>query len=154
MRSRRHITIGWVVFVATAVAASFGARAYEPAMNYTLQCMGCHTPDGAGVPDRVPSIRTTLLPFARMPEGRQFLVQVPGSAQSTLSNAELATLLNWMIDNLSEERGDYQRFTEEEVARYRPHALVGVRATRERLLASQPSAAQAGTSAQSSSRAQ
>jgi hypothetical protein len=140
MRSRRHFRIGRVIAVATAAAASFGAQAYEPAMNYTLQCMGCHTPDGAGVPDRVPSIRTTLLPFARLAAGRQFLVQVPGSAQSTLSNAELAELLNWMIDNLSAERGDYQRFTEEEVARYRPQALVEVRATRERLLASSSAA--------------
>jgi cytochrome c551/c552 len=140
MRSRRHFRIGRVIAVATAAAASFGAPAYEPAMNYTLQCMGCHTPDGAGVPDRVPSIRTTLLPFARLAAGRQFLVQVPGSAQSTLSNAELAELLNWMIDNLSAERGDYQRFTEEEVARYRPQALVEVRATRERLLASSSAA--------------
>jgi hypothetical protein len=109
-------------------------------MNYTLQCMGCHTPDGSGVPGRVPSIRTTLLPFARMPAGRQFLVQVPGSAQSTLSNAELAELLNWMIQNLSAEpgRNDYQRFTEGEVAGYRKHALVEVRATRERLLAATP----------------
>jgi len=126
----------------TLVAGLFApAQAYEPSMNYKLQCMGCHTPDGAGVPGRVPSIRTTLLPFARMPEGRRFLVQVPGSAQSTLNNAELAELLNWMIQNLSTAPGkpDYKRFTEEEVAGYRPHALVAVRATRERLLAAQSS---------------
>ena len=117
-------------------------------MNYTLQCMGCHTPDGAGVPPRVPSIRTTLLPFARMPEGRKFLVQVPGAAQSTLSNAELAVLLNWMIENLSAERGDFQRFTESEVATYRPHALVEVRATRERLLGSHAPPAQPASQGQ------
>jgi hypothetical protein len=125
----------------TALASGLGlmprAHAYEPAMNYTLQCMGCHTPDGAGVPGHVPSIRTTLLPFARTAAGRQFLVQVPGAAQSTLSNAELATLLNWMIQNLSAEQGDYKHFTEEEVAGYRTHALIEVRATRERLLAAQ-----------------
>jgi hypothetical protein len=140
MRTRRHSTTGRLFALASGVIACSGASAYEPAMNYTLQCMGCHTPDGAGVPDRVPSIRATLLPFARMAEGRKFLVQVPGAAQSTLSNAELAVLLNWMIQNLSAERGDFQRFTEAEVASYRPHALVEVRATRERLLASHASA--------------
>src|SRR5262245_19142779 len=134
---RRPAAFRRIIALASGIAAAVSAHAYEPAMNYTLQCMGCHTPDGAGVPDRVPSIRETLLPFARMAAGRQFLVQVPGSAQSTLSNAELAALLNWMIENLSKERGDYQRFTEEEVARYRPHALVEVRATRARLLAAQ-----------------
>jgi hypothetical protein len=113
------------------------APAHEPSMNYTLHCMGCHTPDGSAVPDRVPAIRTTLLPFARMAEGRKFLVQVPGAAQSTLSNAELAELLNWMIANLGSGAGapSFTRYTEEEVAGYRQHALIEVRATRERLLA-------------------
>jgi hypothetical protein len=110
--------------------------AYEPPMNYALQCMGCHTPDGAGVADRVPSIRDTLLPFARMADGRRFLVQVPGSAQSTLSNAELAELLNWMIRTLSaaQPAAPFVPFTEREVADYRTQTLIEVRATRERLL--------------------
>ena len=129
--------MGLLAALASGLSLFSSAQAYEPAMNYTLQCMGCHTPDGAGVPGHVPSIRTTLLPFARVAAGRQFLVQVPGAAQSTLSNAELAKLLNWMIENLSNERGEYQRFTEKEVAGYRTHALVEVRATRERLLADQ-----------------
>jgi hypothetical protein len=123
-------------------AASLGAGcsvafAYEPAMNYALQCMGCHTPDGAGVPDRVPSIRDTLVPLAGMAEGRRYLVQVPGSAQSTLSNAELAELLNWMIRTLSAVRapGTLAPFTEAEVREYRAHTLSQVRETRERLLA-------------------
>src|SRR5258706_15678133 len=76
------------------------AAAFEPSVNYMLQCMGCHTPDGSGEPGRVPSIRETLVPLSRLAQGRQFLVQVPGAAQSTLSDAELAQLLNWMIQNL------------------------------------------------------
>jgi hypothetical protein len=83
----------------------------------------------------VPAIRTTLLAFAGMPAGRQFLVQVPGAAQSTLSNAELAELLNWMIENLSMDPGRFTRFTEKEVADYRTQVIVDVRATRTRLLA-------------------
>jgi hypothetical protein len=110
--------------------------AYEPPTNYALQCMGCHTPDGAGVADRVPSIRDTLLPFSGMAEGRRFLVQVPGSAQSTLTNAELAELLNWMIHTLSATKApeSFVPFTEGEVAKYRAQTLIEVRATRERLL--------------------
>jgi len=125
------------IFVA-AVVLGVGAHAfaYEPQINYALQCMGCHTPDGAGVPDRVPSIRETLVPLARMAEGRRYLVQVPGSAQSTLSNAELAKLLNWMIRNLSavSPPSPLAPFTEQEVAAYRTQTLSQVRATRERLL--------------------
>jgi hypothetical protein len=60
------------------------AAALEPSVNYMLQCMGCHTPDGSGASGRVPSIRATLLPFSAVAEGRQFLVQVPGASQSIL----------------------------------------------------------------------
>ena len=109
---------------------------FEPSVNYKLQCMGCHTPDGSGAEGRVPSMRSTLLPFSAVAAGRQFLVQVPGASQSTLSNAELADLLNWMIENLSSEpRGVvFKRFTAAEVASYRRKPLVDVGATRERLL--------------------
>jgi hypothetical protein len=112
------------------------AVAFEPSVNYMLQCMGCHTPDGSGAAGRVPSIRPTLLPFSAVAAGRQFLVQVPGASQSTLSNAELAELLNWMIENLSNEpRGViFKRFTDAEVASYRRKPLVEVGATRERLV--------------------
>jgi cytochrome c553 len=118
------------------LAACSGASAYEPQINYALQCMGCHTPDGAGVQDRVPSIRDTLVPFAGIADGRRYLVQVPGSSQSTLSNAELAELLNWMIRNLSgvTPPSTLAPFTEQEVQEYRTQTLSQVRATRERLL--------------------
>jgi hypothetical protein len=124
--------------VAALATMPFGvAWALEPSIDYALHCMGCHTPDGSEVKDRVPAIRTTLLPFSRIAEGRKYLVQVPGAAQSVLTDAELAALLNWMIASLAVAPGshDFTPFTEEEVAGYREHALIGVRAERERLLA-------------------
>jgi hypothetical protein len=124
---------------ATLLAAcliSGAAWSYEPQMNYILQCMGCHTPDGSGVPDRVPSIRQTLVPFASRADGRKFLVQVPGSAQSRLNDTELAELLNWMIRSLSEHEvpPDFKPFSADEVARYRSQPLTQVRAERDRLM--------------------
>jgi len=111
------------------------AGAYEPRINYMLQCMGCHTPDGSGEPGRVPSVKETLVPFAGSPDGRRFLVQVPGAAQSTLSDAELAELLNWMIQNLSLTRSaGVPPFTAKEVASYRRTPLVAVQATRATLI--------------------
>lgn len=117
------------------------AGAYEPRINYMLQCMGCHTPDGSGEPGRVPSIKETLVPFAGSPAGRRFLVQVPGAAQSTLSDAELAELLNWMIGNLgrppaagSGTGAGVTPFTAKEVASYRRTPLVAVQATRATLI--------------------
>ena len=115
------------------------AGAYEPRINYMLQCMGCHTPDGSGEPGRVPSLKETLVPFASSAQGRRFLIQVPGASQSTLSDAELAKLLNWMIRDLSVEKpASFRHFTTAEVAAYRRTPLVNVQAVRERLLRSSP----------------
>ena len=128
-----------LVLIALAVCGQGGvvaaAYAYEPRINYMLQCMGCHTPDGSGEPGRVPSVKETLVPFAASPDGRRFLVQVPGASQSTLSDAELAELLNWMIQNLSRARPrHFTAFTAAEVARYRRTPLVGVQAARVALI--------------------
>lgn len=126
----------WSALVLGLLCVAAEARAYEPSMNYTLHCMGCHTPDGSGTPDRVPSVRETLLAFSKSPAGREFLVQVPGSAQSSLSSAELSELLNWMIQNLSSEPKprQFEPFTESEVARYRTRSLFLVKEARERLI--------------------
>ena len=115
-------------------AATVPAEAYEPHVNYMLQCMGCHTPDGSGEPGRVPSIKETLAPFAASPAGRRYLVQVPGASQSTLSDAELAQLLNWMIQNLSVKPAPFTAYTAAEVSSYRRSTLVAVKATRARLM--------------------
>ncbi|HZO23381.1 MAG TPA: hypothetical protein VFB37_12835 [Steroidobacteraceae bacterium] len=127
-------------------SVSYPAIAYEPAVNYMLQCMGCHAPKGEGEPGRVPSLRDTLVPFASIADGRKFLVQVPGAAQSTLSDAELAELLNWMIQTLSTAppSGTLAHYTAAEVARYRRTPLINVRAMRNRLFA-QLSASRGGS---------
>jgi len=117
-----------------------GVGAYEPHVNYMLHCMGCHTPDGRGEPGRVPSVRDTLVPLASKPAGRRFLIQVPGSAQSRLSDSDLADVLNWMVDNLSAvpSKRPVQKFTAAEVAAYRHQPLVAVKAERRRLIAGEP----------------
>ncbi len=74
--------------------------------------------------------------MAATPAGRRYLVQVPGSAQSRLSDAELAEVLNWMIGNLSEVPAPrrFARFTAAEVASYRHEPLVAVAAARQQLM--------------------
>ena len=68
--------------------------------------------------------------------GRRYLVQVPGSSQSPLSDLELAQVLSWMVRNLSAATvpPDFTDFTAAEVARYRGSPLVNVSETRARLL--------------------
>ena len=112
------------------------AFAYEARVNFQLQCMGCHHPDGNGEPGRVPSVRATLVPFSMLPEGRDFIMRVPGISQSPLGDAELAALLNWMVRNLSDVAvpGDFADYTADEVGRVRHEPLVGVAAARAKLL--------------------
>jgi mono/diheme cytochrome c family protein len=129
-----HRRIRWLA----AGLATFGcavAAAFEPQTNYMLHCMGCHTPDGSGEPGHVPSIRATLAPFARLPAGRRYILEVPGVAQSRLSDRDLAALLNWMMRNLAQDaRPEPAPFTATEVARYRRTPLLEVNAKRAQLL--------------------
>jgi hypothetical protein len=104
--------------------------------NYMLNCMGCHLADGSGAQGKVPSLRDSLARLSTSSAGRRYLVQVPGSAQSPLSNLELAQVLNWMVRNLSASAvaDGFTEFTAVEVADYRRFTLVNVRDTRARLL--------------------
>ena len=82
-------------------------------------------------------MRDSLPVLSRSSAGRRYLVQVPGAAQSPLSDLELAQVLSWMVRNLSARAvpADFTDFTAAEVAEYRRSPLVNVRETRARLLA-------------------
>jgi len=119
-----------------ALALAGGARAYEPQVNYQLHCMGCHLADGAGEAGRLPSMRGTLVPFSGLPAGRDYLLRVPGVAQSPLSDADLAALMNWMVRNLSDVPvpAGFVDYTAAEVGQARQQPLVKVVDERRRLL--------------------
>lgn len=131
-RSRGRATVCLLAGLAVAGAAV----AYEPRVNYQLQCQGCHHPDAAGEPGRVPSTRTTLVSFSAIPEGRDFVMRVPGVAQAPLSDAELATLLNWMARNLSDVPAGpgFVEYTAAEVGAARHRPLVAVQPLRQELM--------------------
>jgi cytochrome c553 len=102
--------------------------------NYMLSCQGCHGPAGEGnaLAD-VPRMRGFVGNFLTVEGGRAFMVQVPGSANSPLSDAALAELLNWMLTTMSGDElpAEFRPFTEGEVSHLRqtPEAdVVGRRA--------------------------
>ncbi|MBS0580501.1 MAG: cytochrome c [Proteobacteria bacterium] len=111
-------------------------HADEPQTDYMLNCMGCHVQDGSGAQGKVPSLRDTLVPFAQTADGRRYLVQVPGTAQSVLSDAEIAALLNWMMRQLSGVPlpAGVADFTAQEVGSYRAQRLEDPAAMRAQLL--------------------
>jgi mono/diheme cytochrome c family protein len=125
-----------IVTVGLAAIWALAAYALEPQVNFQLQCMGCHHADGAGEKGRVPSIRRTLVLFSALPEGREYLLRVPGVAQATLSDQDLAALMNWMVRNLSDVPlpQNFAEFTAAEVGTARRQPLAAVIAQRARLL--------------------
>lgn len=109
----------------------------DSARDFTLYCQGCHTPRGDSVAGAVPELKGNLRVFASSPEGRAFLVRVPGVALSPLDDTRLASLLNWMIQSLGTDTTltSFEPFTGNEVASYRGQAFVDVESERQRLVA-------------------
>jgi mono/diheme cytochrome c family protein len=111
-----------LVLSALCAAASAANSDVRNRSNYLLHCSGCHQSDGGGRPDNgIPRMKDQVGHFLRLPEGRAFLVQVPGTSQSSLSDADTATMLNWMVYAISrnEVPADFVPYTTEEVTRLR-----------------------------------
>ncbi|MDX2367003.1 MAG: cytochrome c, class I [Colwellia sp.] len=95
--------------------------------NYQMFCQGCHTPDGTGGKS-VPKIKNYIGYFLQNQVAREYLVRVPGSANSSLNDEQLAEVLNWMIIELGGESvpTNMQYYTTNEVAKLRQKSLFEV----------------------------
>src|SRR6202171_3641019 len=93
--------------------------------NWTLNCQGCHRPDGTGSAGTAPSLAGTVSKFLAVPGGRGYLGRVPGVAPSPLANADLAELMNWMFWRFDKGHlpADFQPFTAQEIGQLRTHPL-------------------------------
>ena len=71
----------------------------SPAQDYMLYCMGCHGAQAQGVPGRIPPLAGSVSLFMRTAEGRNYLLRVPGAANSALPDEQLAAVLNWLAES-------------------------------------------------------
>ena len=105
-----------------------------------LQCQGCHKANGGGIEGSVPDLRTFGKLLLAVPEGRQFYVSVPGSANSPLTDQELAEVLNFIVSDILDDAEDQadslSRFTGDEIARYRSLKIPDVLERRKELVKS------------------
>ncbi|SAK71879.1 cytochrome c, class I [Caballeronia hypogeia] len=127
------------VLAALALVAASQAQAYDAArarQDWVLNCMGCHTADGSGIPGKVPPLRNSLGHFVSLPEGRQFVMSVPGASNSALNDAELANVLNWLLTTMNADSrpASFKPYTADEVAAHRRPALTDVARTRTKLV--------------------
>lgn len=115
------------ILLAVLASLSLPAAATDEEVraNYLLACRGCHLADGSGVPPEVPSLQNTLGQFATSPEGRDYLVRVPGASQSRLNDAQLAEVINWVLTefNVDTLPNDFEPFTATEVTSARKQIL-------------------------------
>ena len=123
-------------FLVTTVAMTslglFSAARANPQQDYVLYCMGCHGTQAEGVPGKVPPLAHALGRYMRTPEGRNYILRVPGAANSVLSDAQLAEVLNWLAQtfNGDELSASVPLFTPAEVTGARHTPLSSVLATR------------------------
>ena len=64
---------------------------------YILHCGGCHRLHGDGALPQVPGLRDDLGKLIQVEGGRDYLVRVPGAAQSPISDGELQQIVNWIL---------------------------------------------------------
>ncbi len=127
-----------VASMAQSVAPATAAQVARS--DFFLHCAGCHRFDGRGSPRHgIPDFRGSVGWFTHLPQGREYLVRVPGSSQSQLSDAELAVVLNWMLREFSAAQlpKDFQPYTAQEITGLRtpPYRdIVPVRQALERAL--------------------
>lgn len=93
--------------------------------HWTLNCQGCHRPDGTGSDQTAPSLAGTVARFLSVPGGREYLGRVPGVAASALSDADLAEVMNWMLWRFDRQHllADFQPYTAAEIGQLRSRPL-------------------------------
>ena len=129
----RAFLIALSLFSAASVPAS---ELNDPVRaNYLFSCRGCHLADGRGVPPEVPTLRDTLGRLISSQEGREYLVRVPGVAQSRLDDAELAAVLNYVLLEFNKATlpEDFRPYTKREVSKVRKQLLADPEAYRRTL---------------------
>ncbi len=81
-------------------ATPAAAQERSPHANYVLRCAGCHAMDGSGhSAGGIPDFRNLVGAFARDETGRTYLMHVPGVIGASLSDTEIAAVLNYITDN-------------------------------------------------------
>jgi mono/diheme cytochrome c family protein len=107
----------------------------KPATTYAANCAGCHGPSGRSV-EEMPTLVGRVGYFTRIPEGRAYLVQVPGVAMSAVRDEDLAEMLNWLLHTYSSAQlsADFKPYTAAEVGELRKVTVVNPEVRRKELI--------------------
>ena len=114
------------------IATARPVRAESASNLYLLNCWGCHGSHGEGIKGTAPPL-IGLSDFLKASGGRAYLIEVPGVSLSSLNDAQIATVMNWVLDNMSSDR-KFAPYTADEVHRLRATRLTELSKARRALL--------------------
>ncbi|NVO27532.1 cytochrome c [Donghicola sp. C2-DW-16] len=111
----RLFALGLMALTAVPMAARAELTARS---NYVLRCTGCHGIEGMGTAEGgVPPFPGSVGHIASIDAGRDYMMHVPGVIASSLSDAEIAAVMNYVMATF--DTTDAPEFTTQEVTRRR-----------------------------------
>ena len=128
-------SLAFLLFLSLTVSSASGQEKDPPAFAYLLHCSGCHLETGAGDPPTIPDLRYDLGTLLDSPEGRSYVLRVPGVTDAPISAEEMTELMNWMVGFLYPDRTDFEPFTVEEIVAGREDPLYDPLRYRQQLMA-------------------
>lgn len=133
----RVAVLAALLLLAPPVAAGGVRQLGEVQEDYARNCQGCHRADGLGAYGSVPRLRGFVGLFTHLPEGRDYLIRVPGVVWAMLDDARLTRLMNWMLRTYSPDElaPDFRPYTVEEIRAARARPLAEVKTVRAQLIA-------------------
>lgn len=126
LATTEEVAKSMLMAVLLALAAPLCA---SPQTDFLLHCSGCHGQTGAGSPPGgIPDFRGYVSSFMLSPEGRQYVLQVPGVTSAGLSDQGIADVLNYVMERwgLPQHLKQAPLFTKEEVARRAENSIADV----------------------------
>ncbi|MFV0292248.1 MAG: c-type cytochrome [Paracoccus sp. (in: a-proteobacteria)] len=103
---------GWIMAIIALVSVAEASETTRA--NYILNCSGCHGMTGMGTLEGgIPPFPDSVQKIANSENGRTYLLHVPGVVDNDMTDAEVADVLNYILDQWGDGEG---HFTETEVS--------------------------------------
>lgn len=122
-----------LLVAAMATPGHAANTATSPRANYILHCSGCHGMKGLGTAEGgIPGFPDSIGHIVGTEIGRTYVMHVPGVVANNMSDAQIAEVMNYILDEWS-EGGTH--FTADEVTRRRAEPIGDLIAYRRKVVA-------------------
>ncbi len=94
--------------------------------HWIMHCQGCHGVQAQGAPGGAPRMAGVVSKFLHNEAGRAYLSRVPGVAFVSLSNRDVAELMNWVVQTFDAQNlpEHFKPYTEDEMKNLRQQPLI------------------------------